>query len=291
MVHGLLRLTVPSFPCAAVGALCLTMLVLGYVFYKWRATTSKTPLETFSVFPAPEETCSVFPASEEVLPLPPPPAQGDFAEIEAVDEPLPAARTRLSVAAPEISCEASARPQPPAMYERAKPGVAAGATLVEAPNLVKDSFGELHVVRSVPKFAKIQDQSFEGEAGPPGKSLSPGDKYRQKMSSVAVTVQEEVPGLATGFNGPAASYDAPAAGSIAAAIAAALARVRAPEGVGTGWGGRGGAPRVEEADSTMMARGFASTSAGVVMADAVFADAVPRRAPPQMAPSGDSDSD
>ncbi|KAJ1473645.1 hypothetical protein T484DRAFT_1835196 [Baffinella frigidus] len=226
---------------AGVGALCLTVLVLGYVFYKRRGS-----------------------AEIEAVPAPLP-------ATSSVSAPTCAAVMRASVAERKISCEASARPHPvaissltmsleasarPAVCEGVKPGVAAGATLVsEGPRVVKDSLGELHVVRAVPTFAEIPREFFAAGAGP---SLSPGDTYREKMSSAAATIHEGAPGLATVFNEPTRS-DAPAAGSIAAAIAAALARVRAPEGGRMGWGGRGG-PRAEEADSTMMARGFASTS-------------------------------
>ena len=117
------------------------------------------------------------------------------------------------------------------------------ATLVpEDACLVKDSFGEIHVVHPVPNYVKIQGQSFESEAGATGAARN----YRRQKSSMTVTVQDV--GLSTGFEVPAGSSDS-AVGSISAAISAALA-------AGVGWG----APRVEEAESTMMAKGFASSS-------------------------------
>jgi len=108
--------------------------------------------------------------------------------------------------------------------------------------LVKDSFGEVRMVRPVPNYAKIDGQSFESEAGAAGAARN----YGRQKSSMAVTVQDV--DLSTGFDVPAKSSDSNV-GSISAAISAALAK-------GVGWG----APRVEEAESTMMAKGFASSS-------------------------------
>ncbi|KAJ1472463.1 hypothetical protein T484DRAFT_1840241 [Baffinella frigidus] len=135
--------------------------------------------------------------------------------------------------------------------------------------LVKDSFGEIHVVRPVPNYSKIHGQSFESEAGAKGAAHD----YRRKERSLSVTVEDFQPDEVTdrrtdpwrraSLRCPsdlarelaAAGSDAPGGSTlISTALSTALARVRAQ--AGAGGGGGGGAPR-----------------AGVVVADSVFADA------------------
>ena len=87
-----------------------------------------------------------------------------------------------------------------------------GATLApEGGSLVKDSFGEIHVARPVPNYAKIQESIiFEGDSGA-AHNYRGGEahNYRRQKSSVAVTVEGVTPDLAAGFDVPATSSDAP----------------------------------------------------------------------------------